>query len=336
MSTMKDIQKATGLGLATISKYINGGPVRPQNRKLLDDAVAALGYRINDTGRALKTRRTHTVGVLIPELINLFSTTIVSGVEDILRQRGYGVLVCDCRSDEALEREALEFLLSKRVDGILTLPLCPSGEHLEPAEQADVPVVLIDRKVERRGVDCVLIDNHAAAYEAVNRLIALGHRRIGLICGEDNIFTFRERRAGYRDALRTIGIEPAAELDMAAVPSLNGGYGDCKRLLALEEPPTAVFATNHEMTLGAWIALQESGLRIPDQISFIGFDNEEMARAMTPRLTTMCQPLAQIAQEATELLLAAMERGQTIHRTVVLDAALRAGASAGEAPAHRI
>ena len=329
---MKDIQKATGLGLATISKYINGGPVRPQNRKLLDEAVAALGYRMDDTGRALKTRRTHTVGVLIPELSNLFATTIVSGVEDALRQRGYGVLVCDCRSDEALEREALEFLLSKRVDGILTLPLCPSGDHLEPAERAGVPVVLIDRKVERRGLDCVLIDNRVAALEAVNRLIALGHRRIGLICGQDDIFTFRERRAGYRDALLAAGLQPDPALDTAVAFSLNGGYGECKRLLALPDPPTAVFATNHEMTLGAWIALQESGLRIPDQLSFIGFDNEEMARAMTPRLTTVCQPLAQIAQEATALLLAAMERGQTTHRTVILDATLREGGSAGQVP----
>ena len=329
---MKDIQKATGLGLATISKYINGGSVRPATKALLDQAIEELGYRRNETARALKTSRTKTIGVLIPELNNLFSTAIVSSVEDSLRHLGYAVLVCDCRSDPMLERQAVEFLLSKRVDGILNMPVSADGSHLIPAERAGIPVVLIDRKVERKGFDAVIIDNRAAAQEAVARLAGAGHRRIGLICGGGDVYTFRERRAGYAAALACGGIAHHPELDRPTAHTMNGGYGEMKRLLALKPSISAVFVANYEMTLGAVIAANEAGVKMPGALSFIGFDNLELSRAMTPRLTTVAQPMDEIAAAATELMMDALGGEGSQRRTVMLEARLVEGASVGEPP----
>jgi LacI family transcriptional regulator len=287
--TMKDIQKSTGLGLATISKYINGGAVRPANKLLLDKAVVDLGYQRNEYARALKTSRSKTVGVLIPELSSLFCTTIITSVEDALRKKGYAVIVCDCRSDEGLEKKAVEFLLSKKVDGILNIPVSMDGRHLKEAASAGVPVVLVDRRVEAKGFDAVIIDNRNAAKEAVEHLAARGHRRIGFICGSDGVYTFRERRLGYRDALADSGIAYSAEMDCAVPTTISGGYEAMKRLLVEAPGMSAVFVTNYEMTLGAVIAANEAGVKIPGSLSFIGFDNLELSKVMTPRLTTVAQ-----------------------------------------------
>ena len=325
--TMKDIQKATGLGLATISKYINGGSVRPANKALLDRVVMELGYRRNEYARALKTSRSKTVGVVIPELASLFCTTIITAVEDTLRRQGYAVIVCDCRSDEALEQSAVEFLLSKKVDGILAMPVTANGDTLKPAAEQGTPVVLFDRRIEAGIHSTVTIDNRKAAALAVERLASLGHRRIGLIGGGVQVYTFRERTLGYRETLSKAGITPDPALECAVEQSLAGGYEGMKKLLRQSPGITAVFASNYEITLGAIIAANEAGVRIPDELSFIGFDNLELSRVMTPKLTVVAQPMDQIAQEAAAMVLAELNGQAAGQRAVVLEAHLIEGAS---------
>lgn len=325
--TMKDIQKATGLGLATISKYINGGAVRPANKALLDRAIEELGYKRNEYARALKTSRSRTVGVVIPELSNQFSTTIVSAVEDGLRKLGYAVIVCDCRSDPALERQAVEFLIAKGVDGILNMPVAPTGSYLEAADASGVPVVLIDRLADGFRGSAVVIDNRQAAHDAAAHLMDLGHIRIGLICGLDSVFTFRERRAGWRQALSSLGADHNKELDIMVPHTVNGGYEGMKRLLESAPDATAVLVANYEMTLGAVIAANETGVRLPESLSFIGFDNLELSKVMTPRLTTVAQPMEAIAEAATDLLLETLNGSGGSHRTITLQATLVHGTS---------
>lgn len=326
---MKDIAQATGLGLATISKYVNGGSVRPANRERLDRAVAELGYRRNESARALKTSRTRTVGVVIPELASRFCTAIVSGVEDILRRSGYAVIVCDCRTDERLERQSVDFLLSRDVDGILCLPVAEDGASLVPALRAGVPVVLFDRPVALPGCSVVRIDNRAAAAEAAVHLIARGHRRIGLLCG-DRYYPHRERRAGFRAALASAGIPADPDLECASPASLDGGYAGMRRLLASSPDMTAVFTTHFGLTLGAYLALRDEGVRIPGDLSIVGFDNMDMVRVLSPRLTTVAQPMGDIASSAAERMLDALERGRTEPRTVVLQAELIQGESVAD------
>ena len=147
-ATMKDIARRTGLGLATISSYFNGGNVREKNRIKIEEAIEELHYEVNEVARGLKTNATRTIGVVIPELNNTFCAEIITGMEDVLRSHGYATIVCDCRTDKKLEREAVEFLTRRRVDGIINMPVDEEGNHLKRFQKTGKPIVLIDRKIQ--------------------------------------------------------------------------------------------------------------------------------------------------------------------------------------------
>lgn len=158
-ATMKDIARRTGLGLATISSYFNGGNVREKNRIKIEEAIEELHYEVNEVARGLKTNATRTIGVVIPELNNTFCAEIITGMEDVLRSHGYATIVCDCRTDKKLEREAVEFLTRRRVDGIINMPVDEEGNHLKRFQKTGKPIVLIDRKIQGINCDSVLVDN---------------------------------------------------------------------------------------------------------------------------------------------------------------------------------
>ena len=200
-ATMKDIARRTGLGLATISSYFNGGNVREKNRIKIEEAIEELHYEVNEVARGLKTNATRTIGVVIPELNNTFCAEIITGMEDVLRSHGYATIVCDCRTDKKLEREAVEFLTRRRVDGIINMPVDEEGNHLKRFQKTGKPIVLIDRKIQGINCDSVLVDNKKAAEDAVRYFIERGHRNIGIIGGPEEVFTAQERMAGYYKAL---------------------------------------------------------------------------------------------------------------------------------------
>lgn len=302
-ATIKDIAKKTGLGLATISKYLNGGNVLEENKAAIEEAIKELDFRVNEFARGLKTSKSKTIGVVIPELSNLFCTSIITIIEDILRQNGYGILVCDCRTDEKLEYEATEFFVNKMVDGIISMPVSRDGGHLKLPLSKGIPVVLIDRKVEGLNVDAVLVDNVAAAENAVEYLLGYGHREIGIICGPEGIFTSHQRQLGYSQAFIKKGIFPKQELMTYGDYTVESGYRCLNELIKNSESLSAVFVTNYEMTLGAIIAINELGIKIPEQISLIGFDNMHMAQVVKPRLTIISQPIHKIAENVAHIML---------------------------------
>ena len=303
MATMKDIAKETGLGLATISKYINGGNVREKNKIAIDKAIKELGFTANALARGLKTGKSHTIGVVIPELGNIFVTTIITTMADILREKGYGVIVCDCRTDEKLEKEMVKFLLEKRVDGIVNMPVSKDGEHLRPAIEHHIPIILLDRMINglKDKVSSVLVDNVNASASAVKLLIDAGHNDIGIILGPQDIFTSQQRLLGYNQVLIQSSIQPKDSYVIFSDYSVQGGYESMKSLLE-DNKVTAVFTTNYEMTLGAIIALNERGVHIPEQISFVGFDNMQISQVVQPKLTVVSQPLKEIGEQAAILL----------------------------------
>ena len=196
-ATLKDVASATGLSTATISKYINGIPVKEQNKITIDKVIAELDFHINDIARGLKTNRTRTIGVLIPELENIFSTAIVSSIEDVLMLHGYSTILCDYKSNPKLEAEKAVFLINKMVDGIITMPYYADGGYIKKLINKEIPIVLIDRMIDGVECDSVLVDNLNASYSAVEQLIKKGHKRIGIICGPKNIYTTKERLKGY-------------------------------------------------------------------------------------------------------------------------------------------
>jgi len=302
-TTIKDVARCTGLSIATISKFINGGNVLEKNREAISRAIGELGFHVNEIARGLKTNRSMTVGVLIPDLENVFCTSIVANIENTLQRAGYSSLICDYREDPALEREKLEFLARKAVDGFIYLPLGNQEALVSRLLERSTPVILIDRPLPGLACDTVLVDNLNAAYGAIEHLINQGHRRIGIIAGPGGIYTAQERLKGYRRVHEDFDLSIESELILEGDYSLESGYRLMDRLLKRARPPSAVFVTNYEMTLGAIMALNESPIRVPDDISIIGFDNQQLARLVKPALTIVVQPIRSIGEMAATLLL---------------------------------
>ena len=304
-ATMKDLSRETGLGLATISKYFNGGTVREKNRVLIEAAVKKLQYVPNEVARSLKTQHSRVIGVIIPELSNAFITSIISSMEDILRKHDYAVIVCDCRSDPKREKDAVEFLLHRRVDGLINMATDTTGAHLKAPLASGIPVLLIDRLIEslRGKVSAVIIDNVHAASQAVEKLTSLGHKQIGLVLGSPDLYTTNQRLTGYLNALNQAGIKPTEEYIRYGDYTMDGGYQAVQNLLKLKNRPTALFVTNFEMTLGTMLALQHNGVRVPEDLSVIGFDKLELFGEIFPNLTLIRQPQLSIGREAANLML---------------------------------
>lgn len=299
VSSYKDIKQETGLSLATISKYFNGGNVREANRVAIEEAARSLNFRPNGFARSLRLRRSHTLGVLLPVLQNEFHLTIIAGVEEALRAEGMSIIVAPSPRGED---EAVALLLSRMVDGIIAVPSLHDGEPLNDAADR-VPVVLIDWDAPVPKADRVFLDNIAAGAMGARHLLDHGHRRLGIVGGDRAISTMRLRADGALDQLTKGG----GDLEPSLVPTgpltVDAGQAAMNRLLALHPRPTGVFALNYELTLGALIAINQSGLRLGRDISFIGFDSAELARATNPRLTVVTQPTRDIAAEAAALTL---------------------------------
>jgi LacI family transcriptional regulator len=302
---MKDIARETGLGLATISKYLNGGRVREENRAALEAAIKKLDYHVNEYARGLKSNRTKTIGVIIPELSNLFITTILSRMEEVLRESGYSMIVCDCHTSGKLECQAVTFLMGKMVDGLVNMPVCTDGRHLRPAEARQLPIVLLDNPLPEAAcrADAVYLNNSEASHRAADFLLGRGHTAIGIIAGPDKSFTAEQRLAGYVSALAERGIAVRNDLIARCDYTVPGGYQAMKKLLAARPGMTAVFMTNYEVSLGSIMAIREAGLSIPGNLSVIGFDDMALSRLVSPPLAVVAQPLYEMGTQAAQLLL---------------------------------
>lgn len=302
-STIKDVSRLTGLSTATVSKYINGARIKPDNRAKIEEAIRTLRFQANPIARGLKTRRSMSVGVLVHNFENLFAMTVVSHIERKLRDAGYSTLLCDYSEDPALEGERLLFLLSKQVDGLIALPQTLDAADYQPVLDARMPLVLIDRIVPGMDCDSVTIDNCRGAQTATAYLLSLGHARIGLIAGPQALYTVSERRRGYVEAFAAAGRTPDPRIISHGDYTIQSGFERALAMMALPEPPTALFATNYETTLGALMAANSLGLRLPDELSIIGFDSLQLTGIFRPELTLVAQPVAQIGQTAADLLL---------------------------------
>lgn len=303
-ATIKDIAKMTNLGLATISAYLNGNRVLEKNRILIENAIKELGYVRNEYARGLKTRRTKTIGILIPELSNIFCTSVICSLEDVLYPKGYSVIVCDCQNNQAKESQMLDFLMSKMVDGIIVMPVTKSGEELNKVLNNNVPIITLDRLTENKKVPSIIINNRQAAKEAVQKIIAKGYKKIALISGSDYLYTARERTLGYIDAMQEINAYDTSLIydgDMC----LDGGYTAMKQIINDHADIQAVFMANYEMTIGTMLAINDSRATNEnlDNLCLVGFDNLALAKLLSPKISTVCQPLEKIGQTAADMIL---------------------------------
>lgn len=303
-ATIRDIKEKTGLSLATISKYLNGGNVLPENRTRIEAAIKELHYEVNEIARGLVTNRTRTVGVVVYSVESLFNGTLLHHIGNALRKEKYGILICDSCNDEKIEAENIHFLLNKKVDGMIVVPVARKAKFLKPAQDAGVPVVLLDRSFQNAEFDCVRIDNRMAAFRAVNTLIEHNHRKIAVICSDsENEYTGYERYKGYCDAMEQAGIEIPEQYQKTGRHSIEFGQESMRELLQLEDRPTAVFMSNYEITLGAVMALNESDMRCPEDISMLGFDDLILSHLVRPQMNMVVQPMKEMSEKAVEILL---------------------------------
>lgn len=326
-ATIRDIKEKTGLSLATISKYLNGGNVLPENKVKIEAAIKSLHYEVNEIARSMITNKTRTVGILMHNVESPFSGQLMHYISMNLREHGYGMLICDSCNDAELEAKNLRYLINKKVDGIIVVPVSEKSSFLEPAKTAGVPVVLMDRALSDGAFDCIRIDNRISVSRAMDILLANNHKKIAVIASERE-YTGRERFGGFMDSMNRAGLEVPPEYIKRGDHSLETGYKYMKELLDLEDKPTAVFTDNYEITLGAVMAINESEYKCPEDISVLGFDDQLIFHLLEPPITMVEQPLKPMSDKAVEILLDRINNETSaIPMEIALHTAIQAGAS---------
>lgn len=292
----------------------------PENRKRIEAAIKELNFTVNEFARGLKTNKSNTVGIIIPDIGNVYVANTIPIIVDYLRLYGYATIICDSRSDHERESELVSFLMTKRVDGIINMPVGADGSHLYNALDNGIPVVLLDRVVADciGRTDAVLVDNMHAAQEATSCLIAHGHNEIGVIAGPRDVTTAMDRLSGYISVLKKHKLEISDSLIEYSDFTIESGYRSCKRLLTNNPNITAVFATNYDVTVGAMMAINEYGVSVPDDLSVFGFDDMPFAKVIKPHLSVIAQPIADIGQNAAQLLLSRINGQNTGHSKITV------------------
>lgn len=315
--TIKEIAERLGVSTATVSRALNNtGYVSEETRKKIIETADALGYKKykeKETSRV----KTNLVGVIVSDITNPFFTQIVRGIEDVLSSSGYSLLLCN--ADENIDKEIhyLKVFQDKNVDGIILVPAGGDHKGIKDIVNKGIPLVLVDRLINGLDVDAVIIDNVSGAYEGVSHLISEGYRKIGIIIGPLEVMTAKERLEGYKKALQDNGIEFNEDLVEFGEYTQDGGYRAAKTLIK-KEKPDAIFVTNNVMTTGALLAIKELGIKIPNEIGIVGFDDLEWAPLMNPPLTTISQPIYTIGSTAAQLLLRRLGRTAKLRKEVVI------------------
>lgn len=297
---MTDVASAAGVSLKTVSRVVNEEPrVRPETAALVHEAIAQLDFRRNDMARALRRgQRSRMLGLVIEDVSNPFYSAIARGVEEVARRRGLLVIAASSNENPERERELVHLLCERRVDGLLIVPAGDDHRYLLPELRAGTRAVFIDRPPGALDADVVLLDNVGGARSAVEHLVAQGHRRIAMIGDEPRIFTAAERLRGYHGAITgaRLAVDPA--LVRMGAHDAEAAEAAMRELLALAEPPTAIFAGNNRVTVGALRALARDGARA----ALVGFDDLELAELLALPATVVAYDPAELGRQAAELL----------------------------------
>jgi DNA-binding LacI/PurR family transcriptional regulator len=326
-ATLSDIAATIGVAPMTVSRVVNGtGYVSDETREKVMTAVRKMSYRPNGVARNLKRQRTDTVGLVLGDISNPYSTELANAVREVLSVRGYNLFICISEHSAKEDITAFESLVDHNVDGIIvaTRSNAEGDEHLLEIVDGDMPVVVVGRDFHHDLVDFVSADNLTGGFEATRHLIDLGHRRIGFIGATLNNKGSLKRLQGYLNALEAHDIDIDERLitgrrDAASeVPGYSTermGYEGMKRLLSLPKRPTAVFARNDFTAVGAMTAIKEAGLSIPKDLAIVGFDDIPLAVHTVPPLTTVRQPMRLQGQLAAEMLVSRIAGKEPRQRT---------------------
>lgn len=308
MVTIKDVAKKAGVSPSTVSRALSGNAsVKESTKQKILEAAKLLNYRPNFLAQGLKEGKTKTIGLIIPNIRNPIYPALARGVEDTAKKFGYSVVLCNTDEDVKAEKEYIQKLRKRWVDGLLIAPAAKETEHIVELQKEGFPMVIIVRNVDFLA-NAVIIDNFRAAYDAVSFLIKTGHQRIAIIKGNQQLALYRERFRGYKQALLDAGLPVHEELitgdESDSVQWSLDGYNAVYSLFAQNIKFDAVFATTDLRAIGAIRAIKDHGYKVPEDISVIGFDNLEFSSLIDPPLSTVSQPLYDIGVRAVNKLLA--------------------------------
>jgi LacI family transcriptional regulator len=330
MSTIVDVARRAGVSVSTVSHVVNGTRrVNADTAQLVEEAIAFVGFRPNALARSLKRASTDSVGIAMSVISNPYFSDIVCAIEAECARLGLMVFLSDTQDDPAQELRVVQGLHQRRVDGIILAPSAdPEGRALAYLEASRIPFVLVDRLLSPR-FDQVGVQNRSAMQLLVAHLIEHGHKRIAFVAGQSGFSTARERAQGYKAALKAADLPFDEALLVAANTNTQAAARSTRRLFELDDPPTAIATGNNLATIGAMHGLRELGLRVPNDVALVGFDDFEWADYFEPRLTVIAQPCQQIGREAATLLVERITRQDGERRTIRLKPRLVVRTSCG-------
>jgi LacI family transcriptional regulator len=329
--TIKDVAARAQVSWATVSRVLNNNPsVDDALRSRVLEAVQSLGYQPNPSARRLRRRSSDVVGLLISDIQNPFFLSIIRGVEDAAYAHQFSIVLCNSDEDQPKQQRYLHVMAAERVGGIIISPTFNTdAASLDRLSKAGIPIVVLDRLIDGLASDTVKVNNVQGARDAVQHLLGLGYRRIGLINGPLHLTTGQERFQGYQAAHQAAGLAVSPALVRFGDFRAESGYQLTRELVHLPERPDALFVGNNLMTLGALRALRESGLRVPQDMPVLGFDDMPWSSELSSPLTAISQPTFELGQEAVNLLQRRLTDPDAPYRTVVLQTRLIVRESCG-------
>lgn len=331
-TTIYDVAREAGVSMATVSRVVNGNPnVKPSTRKKVLEAIELLGYRPNAVARGLASKKTTTVGVIIPDISSIFFAELARGIEDIATMYKYNIILCNSDQNKDKEIRLINTLLEKQVDGIVFMGGQITEEHVKEFKNAPVPIVLAATVDEKEEIPAVVIDYEKAVYDGIKFLIDRGHKRIGMLSGplEDPVNGY-QKFYGYKKALQDHQIEFDEQLVRIGDYTYDSGLETAAFFVNMENKPTAIFAATDEMALGIIHGIQDHGLNVPNDFAVVGFDNTRLATMVRPTLTTIVQPTYDIGAVSMRLLTKFMNQEEVNDHYVVLPHRIEHRDSTGE------
>ncbi len=320
MVTIKDVADLAGVSSSTVSRVLNDrNYIKEETRQKVQGAMNALGYKPSRLARGLRFNKSRIIGLIISDIQNPFFTGLVRAVEDIAHENNYALILANTDEDPQKEELNVDLMISERVAGVI---ITPTKEYNCPVKKLinnKIPVVCVDRRILDCDVDIVLLDNVSASKNLVDHLLSMNHRRIGAILGPSDVTTGRERLLGMKNAFEEKNIPLDENLILQSMPKEENGYKLAHELFALADPPTAIFAGNNLLALGAMRAIKELGLKIPDDISMVSFDDSTWSELVQPSITVVAQPTYEIGRIAAELIMRRIEDINCSVTTVMLE-----------------
>lgn len=306
--TLKDVAAAANVSVGMASRVLGGyGSYSEATRKSVLKAAKTLDYRVNGVARSLRLKRTRAIGVMINEIASYHWTVFVQGVEEAARQAGYNVILCNTADDARLEREYMNDLRERGVDGIIVSPLAENLPAFAKLAQSGFPLVLVNSRVEGSETTSIRSDDQQAATDAVVYLHSLGHKRIGIVAGQQELETGRSRLNGFRAGLAQVELPYLDELVAFGNYEQALAYKATKRLITMEKPPTAILVCSEMMTGAALQCLKDHGVSIPTELSLIGFDDPAWASFYSPAITALREQRFYMGRLASDTLIAAID-----------------------------